>query len=261
MQKCIRGCECSSKAPEKWKCVHFNIKMGRLYSQKIKLAIITNTDQLKVAAELVDLQEESDRPWWAQPCDPLHRRRRSLSGTLRTWGGSGSTDLLKTSWELVWGWSKEYSPAAQGFVQRPPLVSLTPSWPNLLQPQPNTAPERVRAKLWAPPADIWPKGMACRDWTSWAVGMLCPVSPSPSWPYRFWPQEKIWPPAKQTAVRTGRRWDGLGAIRDRAPSSPLASARECQYPQATRAICTSDKLLMFLTGFYKLKKHGWQTAA
>lgn len=29
-------------------------------------------------------------------------------------------------------------------------------------------------------------------------------------------------------------------------SSPLESAWECQYPQATWAICTSDKLLMFL---------------
>lgn len=142
----------------------------------------------------------------------------------------------------------------------PPLLSLRPSWPNLFRPQPNTAPERVRAKLWAPPADIWAKGIPCRDWMIWGVEMLCPFIPSPSCPYRFWPQEKTWPPMKrkrqntQCLVLWGKHntLNGRCALCCYKPSSPLESAWECQCPQATWAICTSDKLLMFL--FYREKE-------
>lgn len=46
-----------------------------------------------------------------------------------------------------------------------PRSSLSPSCPELFFPQPNTAPERDRAKLWAPPAATWAKGIPSRDLT------------------------------------------------------------------------------------------------
>lgn len=87
-------------------------------------------------------------------------------------------------------------------TQQPPLVSLRPSWPNLFRPQPNTAPERVMAKLWAPPADSCAKGMPCKDCMIWGVEILDPCIPSPSCPNWFWPQEKTWPPIKRKITWT-----------------------------------------------------------
>lgn len=53
---------------------------------------------------------------------------------------------------------------------RLPLSSLRPSCPNLLRPQPKTAPERVSAKLCAPPAAIWAKGIPSKDFISCGEG-------------------------------------------------------------------------------------------
>ena len=75
-----------------------------------------------------------------------------------------------------------------------PLLSLMPNWPNLLRPHPNTAPDRVSTKLWAPPAAICANGIPSRDWMTLGEALLLPTDPNPSCPYLFWPQEYTLPP-------------------------------------------------------------------
>lgn len=129
--------------------------------------------------------------WLTLLCDLLHRRRKSLFVIEEISAEWENGVLKKTFWQLVISLGLD---CCQAVLDHSPLMSFRPSWPNLLRPQPNTAPERVSAKLWAPPADIWAKGMPWREWMIWGVAMLCPLVPSPSCPYRFWPQEKTLPP-------------------------------------------------------------------
>lgn len=204
--------------------------------------------------------------WLVRLCDLLRRRCKWLSAISKTLAGLGNADLQRGS-VISWTWELAYSPkTGSPFGQDLPLVSLRPSCPNLFRPQPNTAPEMVRAKLCAPPTDIWANGIPCRDWIICGVEMLCPHIPNPSCPHWFWPQEKTWPPVKENGCNTAslneRKLDGLrqqiNYARIIRPCSPLDSAWECQNPQATWAIWTSDNDLMFLPfGGERNKNHHW----
>jgi hypothetical protein len=61
-----------------------------------------------------------------------------------------------------------------------------PSWPLLLEPQHETAPEGVSAQLWASPAPTAIEGE--RPLTGTGEGLLCCIMPSPSWPWSPRPQ-------------------------------------------------------------------------
>lgn len=78
-----------------------------------------------------------------------------------------------------------------------PCVSLRPSCPALFFPQPNTAPDRERAKLWSPPAVIWAKGIPARDFRGWGKSLLGSSLPRPSCPLVFWPQVNSSPSEKE----------------------------------------------------------------
>lgn len=74
-----------------------------------------------------------------------------------------------------------------------PCLSLRPSCPALFLPQPNTAPDKERAKLWSPPAVICAKGIPARDLRGWGNSLLGSPFPRPSWPLVFWPHVNSWP--------------------------------------------------------------------
>lgn len=74
-----------------------------------------------------------------------------------------------------------------------PCLSLRPSCPALFLPQPNTAPDKDRAKLWSPPAVICAKGIPARDLRGWGNSLLGSPFPRPSWPLVFWPHVNSWP--------------------------------------------------------------------
>lgn len=74
-----------------------------------------------------------------------------------------------------------------------PCLSLRPSWPALFLPQPNTAPDKERAKLWSPPAVICAKGIPARDLRGCGNSLLGSSLPRPSWPLVFWPHVNSWP--------------------------------------------------------------------
>lgn len=74
-----------------------------------------------------------------------------------------------------------------------PSSSLSPSWPALFMPQPKTAPERERAKLWAPPAATCANGIPSRDLTLCGLAWDGNSFPRPSCPWLFFPHVKNWP--------------------------------------------------------------------
>lgn len=74
-----------------------------------------------------------------------------------------------------------------------PCLSLRPSWPALFLPQPNTAPDRERAKLWSPPAVIFARGIPARELRGWGNSLLGSPFPRPSWPLEFLPHVNSWP--------------------------------------------------------------------
>lgn len=78
-----------------------------------------------------------------------------------------------------------------------PCISLRPNCPALFLPQPNTAPDKERAKLWSPPAMIFARGIPARDLRSWGNNLLGSPFPRPSWPLLFWPHVKSWPSKRE----------------------------------------------------------------
>lgn len=78
-----------------------------------------------------------------------------------------------------------------------PCLSFRPSCPALFLPQPNTAPDKERAKLWSPPAVICAKGIPARDLRGWGNSLLGSPFPRPSWPLVFWPHVNSWPSERE----------------------------------------------------------------
>ncbi len=129
-----------------------------------------------------------------------------------------------------------------------PCSSLRPSCPALFFPQPNTAPDSDRAKLWSPPALIWASGIPLRDLSGWGDRVLGSPFPKPSWPLEFSPHTNSWPsetrrtagrprlPAQQKTKLLGNQWKYL----------PFERAMQCWLPHMTCEIRCSYNLLINL---------------
>lgn len=150
-------------------------------------------------------------PLWGWRCGPSHRKCEQFS----SWSGNqwwlAHVGLQITCYQSGFILQKVHETIINAiefcslyFFFIIPVLFPNPSCPQSFLPQPNTPPDKERAKLCSPPAAIWTSGIRDIDRRCWGWLVQSSHCPTPSWPLEFLPHAYTWPAVEK------QQWQVVG---------------------------------------------------